>query len=112
MDLDRFKAVVDTYGHLNGSRTIKEVAETIREILEKPAYAVAYAGDEFVVVLLSFDPSQAIEQFIEYPIERWEPYMPATGVPLWGRQLPNMVVSKPLTAFFVERVKRHAIYCF
>ena len=28
MDLDRFKVVVDTYGHLNGSRTIKEVAKT------------------------------------------------------------------------------------
>ena len=62
MDLDRFKTVVDTYGHLNGSRTIKEVAETIRETLEEPAYAVAYAGDEFVVVLPSFDLSQAIEQ--------------------------------------------------
>jgi diguanylate cyclase (GGDEF)-like protein/PAS domain S-box-containing protein len=62
MDLDRFKAVVDTYGHLNGSRAIKEVAETIRASLEKPAYAVAYAGDEFVVVLPGLDPSSAIEQ--------------------------------------------------
>jgi diguanylate cyclase (GGDEF)-like protein len=62
MDLDRFKAVVDTYGHLNGSRAIKEVAHTIRETLEKPAYAVAYAGDEFVVVLPGFDPAQAVEQ--------------------------------------------------
>ena len=62
MDLDRFKAVVDTYGHLNGSRAIKEVAETIRQTLEKPSYAVAYAGDEFVVVLPGFDPDQAIEQ--------------------------------------------------
>jgi diguanylate cyclase (GGDEF)-like protein len=62
MDLDRFKAVVDTYGHLNGSRAIKEVAETIRETLEKPAYAVAYAGDEFVVVLPGFDPAEASVQ--------------------------------------------------
>jgi len=62
MDLDRFKFVVDTYGHLNGSRTIKEVATTIRETLEKPAYAVAYAGDEFVVVLPDFDQAQAVEQ--------------------------------------------------
>jgi diguanylate cyclase (GGDEF)-like protein/PAS domain S-box-containing protein len=62
MDLDCFKSVVDTYGHLNGSRTIKEVATTIRETLEKPAYAVAYAGDEFVVVLPDFDQAQAVEQ--------------------------------------------------
>ena len=62
MDLDRFKSVVDTYGHLNGSRTIKEVATTIRETLEKPAYAVAYAGDEFVVVLPGCDQAQAVAQ--------------------------------------------------
>ena len=62
MDLDRFKFVVDTYGHLNGSRTIKEVAATIRETLEKPAYAVAYAGDEFVVVLPGFNQNQAAQQ--------------------------------------------------
>jgi len=62
MDLDGFKAVVDTYGHLNGSRAIKEVAHTIRATLEKPAYAVAYAGDEFVVVLPGIDPAQALEQ--------------------------------------------------
>jgi diguanylate cyclase (GGDEF)-like protein len=62
MDLDRFKSVVDTYGHLNGSRTIKEVGASIRETLEKPAFAVAYAGDEFVVVLPDFDQVQAVEQ--------------------------------------------------
>jgi diguanylate cyclase (GGDEF)-like protein/PAS domain S-box-containing protein len=62
MDLDRFKSVVDTYGHLNGSRTIREVGTTIQKTLEKPAYAVAYAGDEFVVVLPDFDQVQAVEQ--------------------------------------------------
>jgi diguanylate cyclase (GGDEF)-like protein/PAS domain S-box-containing protein len=51
VDLDHFKQVVDTYGHLNGSRAIQEVAETIRSCLTAPAWAVAYAGDEFVVVL-------------------------------------------------------------
>jgi len=62
MDLDHFKAVVDAYGHLNGSRAIKEVAQTIKATLEKPAYAVAYAGDEFVVVLPGYDSTQALEQ--------------------------------------------------
>lgn len=55
MDLDHFKEVVDTYGHLNGSRAIQQVASTIRESLEDPAHAVAYAGDEFVVILPGFD---------------------------------------------------------
>lgn len=60
MDLDHFKYVVDTYGHLNGSHAIKEVGQTIRETIERPAYAVAYAGDEFVVVLPSHGHDQAL----------------------------------------------------
>ncbi|MGE5255249.1 MAG: diguanylate cyclase [Hyphomicrobiales bacterium] len=61
MDLDNFKQVVDAYGHLNGSRAIQEVAATIRDSIRDPAYAVAYAGDEFVVVLPGSNQSQAME---------------------------------------------------
>lgn len=62
MDLDHFKDVVDTYGHLNGSMTIKEVGQTIQEIVKSPAYAVAYAGDEFVVVLPDYSLEQALSR--------------------------------------------------
>jgi diguanylate cyclase (GGDEF)-like protein/PAS domain S-box-containing protein len=51
MDLDEFKRVVDRVGHLDGSRVIQEVAASIRSCLEPSAFGVAYAGDEFVVVL-------------------------------------------------------------
>ncbi len=59
LDLDHFKQIVDTHGHLNGSRAIKEVAHTIGNCLQEPAFAVAYAGDEFVVVLPGHDQTQA-----------------------------------------------------
>jgi diguanylate cyclase (GGDEF)-like protein/PAS domain S-box-containing protein len=65
MDLDRFKHVVDTHGHLNGSRAIQEVAATIRDSLEGPEYAVAYAGDEFVVVLPGCGQQAAREKAAE-----------------------------------------------
>lgn len=65
MDLDHFKQVVDTHGHLNGSRAIREVAQTIKSCLHEPAYAVAYAGDEFVVVLPGCNASQAFQKASE-----------------------------------------------
>jgi diguanylate cyclase (GGDEF)-like protein/PAS domain S-box-containing protein len=61
MDLDNFKQVVDAHGHLNGSRAIQEVAATIRGSIREPAYSVAYAGDEFVVVLPGLNQTQAVE---------------------------------------------------
>ncbi len=65
MDLDDFKRVVDTHGHLNGSRAIQEIAATIDDVLEKPAYAVAYAGDEFVLVLPGYEKTRAEEKALQ-----------------------------------------------
>ena len=62
LDLDRFKQVVDSRGHLNGSRAIQEVAASIQSCLETPAWAVAYAGDEFVVVLPGLGRAAALEK--------------------------------------------------
>jgi diguanylate cyclase (GGDEF)-like protein/PAS domain S-box-containing protein len=62
IDLDHFKRVVDSRGHLNGSQAIQEVAATIRSCLAAPAWAVAYAGDEFVVVLPRLGRLAALEK--------------------------------------------------
>ena len=60
MDMDNFKRVVDAYGHLNGSQALKEVADTIKNCINRPCFGVAYGGDEFVVVLPGFDKQQAL----------------------------------------------------
>jgi diguanylate cyclase (GGDEF)-like protein len=62
MDIDHFKQVVDLYGHLRGSQAIQEVAGTIRECIDEPAFAVAYGGDEFVCVLQGFDKAMALKK--------------------------------------------------
>ncbi len=55
IDIDKFKTVVDTYGHLNGSSTIAELAEMILPQLPKDCFGVSYGGDEFVLVLPNHD---------------------------------------------------------
>jgi diguanylate cyclase (GGDEF)-like protein/PAS domain S-box-containing protein len=62
MDMDNFKRVVDTYGHLNGSQALKEVANTIKSCIKRPCFGVAYGGDEFVIVLPGFDKVKATEK--------------------------------------------------
>jgi len=61
MDIDNFKQVVDTHGHLNASKALQEIAATIKTTLKKPAYGVAYGGDEFVLVLPGFDKQRALD---------------------------------------------------
>lgn len=59
MDMDNFKKVVDSYGHLNGSRALSEVARTIKASIRRPCFGVAYGGDEFVIVLPGFSKERA-----------------------------------------------------
>jgi len=55
MDLDRFKSVNDTHGHLVGSRLLREVGEMIRSVIGPNSAGFRYGGDEFVVLLPNHD---------------------------------------------------------
>jgi diguanylate cyclase (GGDEF)-like protein len=61
MDIDNFKEVVDTHGHLNASKALQQIADTIKTTLQPPAYGVAYGGDEFVLVLPGLDKRRALD---------------------------------------------------
>ena len=62
MDLDHFKSVVDTYGHLVGSQVLAEVGHLLAATVEHPGCTLArYGGDEYVVVLPGADAARAMQ---------------------------------------------------
>ncbi|PLX37203.1 MAG: hypothetical protein C0606_11940 [Hyphomicrobiales bacterium] len=51
MDLDRFKAVNDTYGHQAGDTVIRTVAERVVKAVGKTGLSARIGGDEFIILL-------------------------------------------------------------
>jgi diguanylate cyclase (GGDEF)-like protein len=51
LDLDNFKTVVDTHGHLRGTRVLAQVARVINEVLGPDDALVRYGGDEFIILM-------------------------------------------------------------
>ncbi|HEV2802962.1 MAG TPA: GGDEF domain-containing protein [Pyrinomonadaceae bacterium] len=60
MDLDHFKRVNDTCGHLVGSQTLEEIGTLITRALRAGDVAARFGGEEFAAFLLDADCAQAL----------------------------------------------------
>src|SRR5579872_3128356 len=59
MDIDKFKAFNDTYGHQVGDRVLKDVAEMLRRVARATDVIGRYGGDEFCAILPDTDRAAA-----------------------------------------------------
>ncbi|MCR4295460.1 MAG: GGDEF domain-containing protein [Elusimicrobia bacterium] len=60
VDIDDFKRINDSHGHLFGDRVIKETAETISANVRSDDILGRYGGDEFVVIMPGADAATAV----------------------------------------------------
>lgn len=60
IDLDRFKSVNDTYGHLVGDRVLRRVADLLQDDLPPDGFCARYGGEEFVLWLPGVDARHAV----------------------------------------------------
>jgi diguanylate cyclase (GGDEF)-like protein len=60
IDIDDFKRINDSHGHLFGDRVIKETAETLSANVRSDDILGRYGGDEFVVIMPGADAATAV----------------------------------------------------
>jgi len=82
IDIDNFKTINDTYGHLYGDYVIKRISKTIINNLRKKDIVGRYGGDEFLIILpeTSGEEGHAIMERIRQKVLelKWEMDLVAT----------------------------------
>lgn len=104
LDIDNFKHVNDTLGHLAGDRVLIEVGRLLRHLTRNDDFAGRYGGEEFLVMTSNYDPDMllAIAERIRKEVEdcliiledgRELKVTVSLGVSLY---LPGMIIRKSL----------------
>ena len=65
MDLDGFKEINDTYGHITGDQVLKEVAARLELCARKSDTVARLGGDEFAIIMESGVSSDGVEMLAE-----------------------------------------------
>ena len=60
LDIDDFKRVNDTLGHLKGDKTMRQVGAILKQGIRQADLLCRYGGDEFVMLLSQTPPDQAM----------------------------------------------------
>ena len=97
MDVDRFKIINDTYGHLSGDAVLREIARRIQETLRASDLAGRYGGEEFIVLL----PESDVEQ-VQACAERFR--LAVADTPILAPQAPLEVTISAGTAVIDPRL--------
>ncbi len=89
LDIDHFKQLNDTFGHLYGDKVLRRIGRLLQETLRQKADVVArFGGEEFVVLL----PGTSLEGAL-LVAERMRKLIELAGLPGMETNLPNQNLS-------------------
>jgi len=107
IDMDNFKQVNDTLGHLQGDNLIAYLGQLIRQELRRADFGFRYGGDEFMLILPQTELQEALA-VAERLRTVFVTAAPATLVAV-PRTLPLLTLSIGITLFTQDRTAEQLI---
>lgn len=65
IDIDNFKKINDTFGHMEGDRLLSEVADTLKNVCRRDDILGRFGGDEFIILLKRIESEDQASQKAE-----------------------------------------------
>jgi diguanylate cyclase (GGDEF)-like protein/PAS domain S-box-containing protein len=74
-DIDHFKSINDTYGHMAGDEVLRLIADSVRNCIRETDIAGRWGGEEFIILCINTDheAAAAMAEKIRYNFEKLEP---------------------------------------
>ncbi len=66
LDVDKFKEINDTFGHVAGDKVLEKVAQSLKETFRETDFIARYGGDEFVVLIENLGEAMAMERLSNF----------------------------------------------
>ncbi len=114
LDIDNFKGINDTYGHLKGDEVLKKVAEVLRKSVRVQDIVVRYAGDEFLVILKEIDETKGkfigeriVKEISKISITKKVKITTSAGLAFYPQdaQTPQELIDKADKALYLSKEK-------
>jgi diguanylate cyclase (GGDEF)-like protein len=85
LDLDRFKAINDTLGHVTGDLLLQAVAERVAACVRESDTVARLGGDEFTVVLTNLAQAQDAAKVAQKILDTAKPFLLGTRIVRHGQ---------------------------
>lgn len=108
-DLDHFKSINDTYGHLGGDQVIQTFADVLRILLRKSDFIFRFGGEEFIILLpfTSANDARKIAQKICDHVRDHDALFDTVSVPYTVSIGVTSILSDETTYILKEAIERY-----
>jgi diguanylate cyclase (GGDEF)-like protein len=124
LDIDHFKTLNDTYGHIAGDEILAAVARILLQSIRNIDYAARYGGDEFIIILSETSAELAwnTAERVRSQVETLHPTVKGLGISLTvsigvvesqlGDSTPTEIFARADHALYeAKRAGRNRAYC-
>ncbi|MBO5947855.1 GGDEF domain-containing protein [bacterium] len=110
LDVDHFKSVNDTYGHLAGDCVLKGVAQIVKNELREYDIACRYGGEEFIIILpfTAMNEAMFVAQRLRKTIE--ETNIDISDAKLENTSYLNITISAGVSSFDLDNDNPQTFY--